>query len=236
MVRLYGPPQNLSLAEIGARCGGISRQAVQKRLAKAGVERRDSAGARALRYEAWATSRVKSIERALQRTRDPAELAAKLDVPLIWIRRYLEQRFGTTLLVPEERELLFSDVQLLDALRSAHETSGNGRISAVAYDALRAADGPTAATLVDRFGSWTEACAAASVAPHETRRVYEPTWQPDDVLRAVREYAEECKTAGRRPTALDYDKRWRAEHSAPSIGTVRKLYRSWRDALCEALL
>lgn len=235
MVRLYGPPNNLSLAEIGARCGGISRQAVHQRLAKAGVARRGSAGARALRYDAWASSHEKAIERALQRSRDPSELAAKLKVPVTWVRRYLEQRFGTVLVFPQSRVQSFSDDELVASLRAVHKIV-SGPLSAGAYDELSAADAPTAATMADRFGSWTAACAAADVEPHETRRVYEPTWQRPAVLAAVRAYIAACKQQARRPTAFDYDKRHRAAVPGPSLGTIRKHFGSWRAALCEALL
>lgn len=234
MIRLYQPPQSKSLAEIGERFS-ISRQAVQQRLDRAGVPRRDSAGTSRLRYDEWATKKERAIERALRRTRDHRELARILDVPLAWVRRYLEARFGTAIIRVQHHPTSYSDDELLSALRSAAEHMNGDVLTAPLYDERRDETWPTSATLISRFGNWGKACRAAGVKHLRPHRVYEPTWTRDDVLDAVRLYLSVCKAHEEQPMALDYDGRWRKSAGGPSIGTIRKHFGSWREAVWSAL-
>lgn len=233
IIRLYLPPQPKSLAVIGERLG-MSRQAVQQRLDKAGVPRRSSAGAQQRNYEAWVKQKASVIERAVARSRDHRELAAKLEVPLSWVRRYLAERFGTAPHTPKRFTNAFTDDDLLDAMRSVASTMNGDQLAAPVYDQRRADDDPSSATMIERFGNWGTACRKAGVKHRKPRREYEPTWTRDTVLDAVKLYVV-CRQADEQPPlALDYEA-WRAGVEAPSLGTIRKHFGSWRDAVWAAL-
>ena len=112
--------------------------------------------------------------------------------------------------------------QLLDALR-ATATDGVAPTTAQ-YQSRRKPTHPTASTIRNRLGSWSNACREANLElnPNST-----PSYSRDDLLNALRKTA----TDGIAPTVNEY--RRRRNDSYPHPETISDRFASWVDA-CHA--
>lgn len=98
------------------------------------------------------------------------------------------------------------------------------------YDALIASgeiSGVSKMRIMQRFGSWTEACRLAGVESGEPlRQDYKRTWSHNDLVEFVVEYLSDPTSTGQR---ADW-RRWLAEDSTrPSEGTMRNQLGEWPD-------
>lgn len=125
----------------------------------------------------------------------------------------------------EVRGQAFSDVQLLDGLRSAAAELGvpltNGD-----YDTWQRGRETAAspALLIRRFGSWRAACAAAGLSANATRSTTR-RWSHDDLVAAVAAYLEVEGASG---SFAGYSAWARMQEDAPSGATLRQRGR-WAD-------
>ena len=106
----------------------------------------------------------------------------------------------------------------------AHPLTGS------AYDNLVTigeVSGPSRQTIANRFGSWVDACEAAGVECGRTLRIdYTRRWTPSEMLAYLRICRDEI---GRAPTVREYEIWARTHDGAPSEGTIRKQFGTWRD-------
>lgn len=126
----------------------------------------------------------------------------------------------------------FSDDDILRALRAAVVICGEP-LSHSAYDRVsRDVGGPTSSRIIQRFGSWRQACDQADVRSCAASRVYQQRWDQQAVIAAVRGYLAEDGCAG---TFSDYAA-WAAGHQdRPSGATVRNVLGGWSAAKSQAL-
>lgn len=89
-------------------------------------------------------------------------------------------------------------------------------------------EGPSIPTIINRFRSWGIACDKAGVESGKRSRTLGSgaKWTGDDMLAAIREYF----SAGRTNTYADYED-WAKSNEAPSGGTLRKKFGSWRSIM-----
>lgn len=119
------------------------------------------------------------------------------------------------------------DESILAALRSAAAVAGTP-LSAERYDAIwRDHGGASAARVIQRFGSWNAACAAAGLATNRGRAAYRRSWTRESLLAAVADYLVSEGAAG---SYADYARWARTTQGAPSAQTVRNYLGSWGSA------
>lgn len=124
--------------------------------------------------------------------------------------------------------------------RVAPEARG---LSHTAYDRVRdPAHDLSAARITTRYG-WVNACNCAGVPSGGRLRSvggYKHQFSADQIMSAVREYAEECRATEKRPTYLGYDQWQRSRAGAPSGSLVRMRghemgYEAWPEIVLAAL-
>lgn len=130
------------------------------------------------------------------------------------------------------RRQSFTDEQILAALRTAAGRCGEP-LSHARYDNVsREVSGPSSARIIQRFGSWRRACAAAGVAAGTPARAYTPRWDRAGVRAAVADYLASEGCPG---TYADYEGWARADPDRPSGATVRNILGGWKAAKEAAL-
>lgn len=220
-----------------AEAHGLTRQRVYQILHRAGVVRGDEerrARAAAAR-EAKARLRQRFLDLAAKRPAMTSQRAADL------LKVTVPELVGA--LRPEDRRFLlagkrgtgqqYSDEQMLDALRTVAAELRTERLTRDQYDETRAGRGglPSGARVMQRFGTWSEACRQAGLAVRGYRTGRERQWSRDDMLAAVMDYLREPGNAG---TGWEYEV-WRAGRDAPGVPTLRMVFGTWSAAKAEAL-
>ena len=100
------------------------------------------------------------------------------------------------------RRMTFTEDQILDAIRAAADRCGQP-LSHGRYDGVsREVAGPSSARIIQRFGSWGRACAAAGVTSAAAAREYAQRWDRAAVLAAVAEYLNSEDAAGDRKSVV----------------------------------
>lgn len=121
----------------------------------------------------------------------------------------------------------FSDDDIRRALREAAAACGEP-LSHTRYDSVAASvAGPSSARVIQRFGSWREACGAAGVASSRPVREYDKRWDAARVAAAVAEYL----TSGEGPPTYAGYAAWaQGSTERPSGATVRNVLGTWSAA------
>lgn len=129
------------------------------------------------------------------------------------------------------RRMTFTEDQILDAIRAAADRCGQP-LSHGRYDGVsREVAGPSSARIIQRFGSWGRACAAAGVTSAAAAREYAQRWDRAAVLAAVAEYLNSEGAAG---TYADYVRWAQSGPERPSGATVRNVLGAWSAAKADA--
>ena len=125
----------------------------------------------------------------------------------------------------------FTDDQILRAIRAAASRCGEP-LSHTRYDSVsRDVAGPSSARIIQRFGSWRRACAAAGVASGVPAREYAHRWDQASVTSAVAAYLVSEGCPG---TYAGYEAWARAGTDRPSGATVRNVLGGWSAAKAAA--
>jgi Homing endonuclease associated repeat len=125
------------------------------------------------------------------------------------------------------RREAFTDDEILQAIRAAANRCGeplsHGRYDSVSRDVA----GPSSARVIQRFGSWRQACAAAGVTAGVPARDYTTRWDRASVTSAVAAYLASEGCPG---TYAGYQEWARASTDRPSGATVRNVLGGWSAA------
>lgn len=123
------------------------------------------------------------------------------------------------------RTPLFTDAQLLDALRAAAAELGEPLVAS-SYDTWqRGREGASAALVIRRFGSWVNACTAAGLAVNKTRSTTR-RWTDPELVAVVARYLAAPGSPG---SFAGYAAWAREQESAPSGATLRQRFPSWNS-------
>jgi len=115
------------------------------------------------------------------------------------------------------------------ALRAA-AAQVSGPMSVAKYDT--AGYEPSSSRIIQRFGSWSAACAAAGLPSRGTSRRYEPRWTVEAVTDAVARY---LASAGASGSYAGYASWAKEADGAPSAQTVRNVLGGWAQAKATAV-
>ena len=125
----------------------------------------------------------------------------------------------------------FTDAQILAALRAAADLT-EGPLSHSRYDAVsREVGGPSSARIIQRFGTWHQACRTAGVTSGRPARDYTPRWHRQSVTDAVAAYLASDDATG---TYAGYESWARGHSDRPSGPTVRNVMGGWNEAKAAA--
>lgn len=224
-----------TLEEIGKRYG-LSRERVRQIIetvgGPTGSEVKDLRAKRQAKQVAEDAARLRKLmHQNPGRTR--AELAELSGIPANRIGELLgeDARFLVTVKGSRER---FSDEDIFRALRDAaallDKPLSNVRYATVAAEV----GGPSVPRIMQRFGTWLNACEAAGVrAGGQGRGNYIRRWTKPEILASVAEYlqSEDCEAS-----YAGYDRWSRTAPDAPSGTTVRNNLGRWADVKRAALL
>jgi hypothetical protein len=124
----------------------------------------------------------------------------------------------------------YSDLEIARALRAAAKVAGEP-LSVGKYDKIRATfDGPSAIRLIQRFGSWSQACQAAGVRSGDPKRSYARKWERSQIVEFVRTYL----ALSRKVSFADFSNWLKQVPNAPSAATCRNVGISWSALLKSA--
>lgn len=113
-------------------------------------------------------------------------------------------------------------------MRRVAALPGGSPLSVSFYDRHRGDDALTSARIIQRRGSWREACAAAGVESNKPSRAsYRHRWSEKDLLDWVRRYLAEAE----KPSYADFSGWLRDQQDAPSANTVRNTFGGWSAVL-----
>lgn len=112
-------------------------------------------------------------------------------------------------------------------MRRVAALPGGSPLSVAFYDRHRGEAALTSARIIQRQGSWREACAAAGVESNKASRSYRHKWSEEDLLVWVRRYLAEAE----KPSYADFSRWLRDEVDAPSANTVRNTFGGWSAVL-----
>lgn len=132
-------------------------------------------------------------------------------------------------------ERRWTDADICEALREA--SIYEFPLSAAAYsELLRVGQvtGPSVPLIGQRFGSWTNACAAAGVvAGTPWNREYESKWSDEDLLQLARRYMLDPDA----PSSAHRFDEWKRANApdGPSAQTLRNRFGSWTEVKRRAL-
>lgn len=144
---------------------------------------------------------------------------------------------------PRDRRLLLpsrripppqrTDREILAGLRAVAAELGTDRLTLKQYDAARRsrADLLGGVRVVQRFGTWSEACRQAGLEVLARRSVRGRRWTRQEMLAAVVDY---LKDPGVNGTGWEYEV-WRAGRGVAGLATLRNVFGSWHAVRTEAL-
>ena len=227
--------QGASLQEI-ADVFSLTRERVRQIIRDAGGPSREEASA-ARRARAEDEQRALR-EAALRVARDhPGStvegVAERLGVTTGDVRAALGDDARRVLVSTHRPPIQFSDDEILGHLVRAAALAGSP-LTVRMYDDVRVEFGGASSPLVlQRFGSWRQACTRAGVTPGQPlRSSYQRRWTRSEMVAHVAAY---LTSDGSRGSFADYEAWARSTKDAPSGQTIRTQLGSWSQAKTEAL-
>jgi hypothetical protein len=178
--------------------------------------------------------RVRALElAAADPGRTIGEAAALLGVTQRALRSALGQDARRYFVSQQRKTRVFSDGVILAYLREAARQSGEP-LTVRGYEKARTSFcGASAPLVLQRFGTWREACARAGIMHGQSvRRNYRRRWTRSEMVEIVADYLAQD---GARGSFADYEQWARSSEGAPSGQTIRTQFGAWSRAKAEAL-
>lgn len=123
----------------------------------------------------------------------------------------------------------YTDDEVLESLRTAFRVSEKPHLSINYYRKYEVGqDVPSSAHVIQRFGTWNEACKRAGIPHGDTNLTYTRRWTPDVCVAAVARFINEVDG---NPSAGKYDEWSRGIEDVPSMATVRNRCGKWNEIL-----
>lgn len=232
--------------EVGRLMGGLSRQRIEQMEAQltivSGLPIHDLLVAeRASRRRAH---ELDVFERAVALLRStpglsPHDVADRAGASVAELRRILGPTLGRALAEPPRRVTVrWSPGDAENALRAASDLRGSSPLTAPFYASLVASgrvEGPSAATIRARFGTWRESLEAAGVEGRDWAGGLKRRWSDDQILAALVEYF--VTTPVGRWSAEDYGAASAVREDMPSLTLMKLRFRdsTWTRLKAAAL-
>jgi hypothetical protein len=124
-----------------------------------------------------------------------------------------------------------ADDDVLREIRRVAALPGGTPLTGPFYDEHRGGDALGSVRIIQRFGTWREACARAQVPVRDRDRDYERRWSEDQLLDWVTAFVEEVGATRATFARFEGWLRDRRSEGAPSGQTVRNYLGKWGDIL-----
>ena len=227
--------QGASLQEI-AQVFSLTRERVRQIIRDAGGPSREEAAAarRAKVEETRDALREEALQDALSHPGSSAEdVAERLGSTAYDVRAALGDCAPRVLVNTHRPPIVFTDEEILEHLLRAVAVAGSP-LTVRMYDDVRGEFGGASSPLVlQRFGTWREACMRAGVTPGQPlRSSYKRRWTQAQMVEHVAAY---LSRDGSRGSFADYEAWARTAPDAPSGQTIRTQLGSWSKAKTKAL-
>lgn len=123
----------------------------------------------------------------------------------------------------------YQNSDLISALIQVAQSSPR-LLSVAKYDSLRTLNQPSSALIVQRFGSWGAALAAAGLASNQSSRSYKRKFEIIDAVHWTKRYL----ASSTKPSYQEFSQWLKQQPEAPSAQTCRNLAGSWQALINQA--
>lgn len=234
----------MTLAEIGSLLGvsGEAARRIIRRTTGMSDEVKTSSYYKDRRYERFVAEYGEQVNAVFDEKRNMSEVIAHFpELKATYIKRLLKVKSKSVIQTRSAR-MHWTKERIVTLLKFVAD--GRDRLSTGDYDKWRNSGAlfegripPTKLVICWRFDTWNNAVEAAGLEPIASkRRVYSRSWNRDDAIKAVRLYASESLSTGKRPTSAGYEKWSPSKNGLPCRATLS--YASggmkWSDMLREA--
>ena len=159
--------------------------------------------------------------------RSRRDIATRFNTAEPEVSRLLGPAASRLLIRYQPADVQFTANEICDLLAYIAQEQGEP-LSADTYDSVYLEyGGPTSGRIMQRFGSWNNACRAAGLETNQGRPTYSRRWSESDLIEAVAGYLASPGSAG---TYAGYDEWARRTAGAPSAQTVRNALGPWSAA------
>jgi hypothetical protein len=221
--------QGATLQEIADRYG-LTRERVRQIVKRHGVSREEAFVARRSQERARAEQHADRLLEAYRQGRDLSVAAREFGISRPEADAVLRERItANDRALRESRskrtgaQPRVGDEALLEGLRRA-AIDGQPPSRAEYERYARSANLPGPQTVMNRFGTWTEAIAAAGMTPTVRRRTYVRKW---DAARCTEAALAVGREFGRWPSVVEYERFAGSRDDLPSSATLRTRLGAW---------
>lgn len=226
--------EDVTLDEAGARAG-LTRERMRQILLKhTGLSTKDLTAHRGELREArrLVTGRAEVVrlaaaqaEATLQDLAAASGLTVAEVAEIVGTEEALRRRARNTWTVGTSEEAVLAEMRRVASL------PGGTPLTSPFYDDQRVDGALKSVRIVQRFGTWHQACERAGLAVKERDRHYERTWSRAQLLDWVEAYVDDVGATRASYAGFDSWLRARKAQGAPSGQTVRNYLGRWTDIL-----
>jgi hypothetical protein len=123
----------------------------------------------------------------------------------------------------------YRDADLVKAIRRIWAIS-NAAVSVASYNNLKSKDDPSSALIIQRLGSWQQACQLAKIPVNQPSRNYQSRHSASEIIALASRYLASTD----QPSYKSFSGWLKQQSAAPSAQTCRNVIGSWQQILQQA--
>ena len=123
----------------------------------------------------------------------------------------------------------YRDADLVQAIRRIWAIS-NAAVSVASYNKLKSKDDPSSALIIQRLGSWQQACQLAKILVNQPSRNYQSRHSASEIIDLASLYLASTD----QPSYKSFSSWLKQQPAAPSAQTCRNVIGSWQQILQQA--
>ena len=123
----------------------------------------------------------------------------------------------------------YRDADLVKAIRRIWAIS-NAAVSVASYNNLKSKDDPSSALIIQRLGSWQQACQLAKIPVNQPSRNYQSRHSASEIIALASRYLASTD----QPSYKSFSSWLKQQPAAPSAQTCRNVIGNWQQILQQA--
>lgn len=124
----------------------------------------------------------------------------------------------------------YCDADFVQAIRRIWAIS-NSAVSVASYNKLKSKDDPSSALIIQRLGSWQQACQLAKIPVNQPSRKYQARHSASEIIALASRYLASTD----QPSYKSFSSWLKQQPAAPSAQTCRNVIGSWQQILQQAI-